>query len=81
MNIVNATVLRNNLADTIKELKKKDYLLVAKRGKITSALVDIELFEDLLSLSDKDYLKSIKKAREEYEAGDVFSQNDVFGEI
>jgi len=82
MNVINTTVLRNSLADAIKEVaKKKDYLLVAKRGKITSALVDIELFEDLLALSSKKYLASIKKAREEYEKGDIFTHQEVFGEI
>ena len=82
MTIINATVLRNNLADAIAEVaRKKDYLLVAKRGKITSALVDIELFEDLLALSSKKYLASIKKAREEYEKGDVFTHQEVFGEV
>ena len=81
MNIVNATILRNNLSDVINEVKKKDYILIAKRGKITSALVSVELFEDLLALKDKNYLKSIKKAREEYEKGEIFSHAEVFGEI
>ncbi|KKQ43244.1 MAG: hypothetical protein US60_C0005G0004 [Microgenomates group bacterium GW2011_GWC1_37_8] len=81
MYIVSATVLRNNLSEAIKEAKKKDYLLIAKRGKITSALVDVDLFEDLLALKDKNYLKSIKKAREEYEKGEIFSHVEVFGEI
>lgn len=82
MNIVNSTVLRNNLADALAEVgKKKDFLLVAKRGKITSALVDIDFFEDLLALTNREYLASIKKAREEYKKGDVFSHEQVFGEI
>ncbi|OGI69784.1 hypothetical protein A2824_00800 [Candidatus Nomurabacteria bacterium RIFCSPHIGHO2_01_FULL_42_16] len=81
MNIVNATILRNNLSDVINEVKKKDYILIAKRGKITSALVSVELFEDLLALKDKKYLKSIKKAREEYEKGEIFTHAEVFGEI
>ena len=82
MNIVNSTVLRNNLADTLAEVgKKKDFLLVAKRGKITSALVDIDFFEDLLALTNKKYLAGIKKAREEYKKGDVFSHEQAFGEI
>lgn len=82
MNIINATVLRNNLSDAIKEVKeKRDYLLVAKRGEITSALVDIELFEDLLALTNKKYLASIKKARKEYKKGDVFSHEQAFGEL
>lgn len=82
MNIINTTVLRNNLADSLKEIdKKRDYLLVAKKGKVTSALVNIDLFEDLLALTNKEYVKSIKKAREEYENGDVFSHDQVFGNI
>lgn len=82
MNIVSSTVLRNNLADALLEVdKKKDYLLVAKKGKITGALVNIDLFEDLLAMANKDYLKSIKKARKEYKKGDIFTHNEVFGEI
>ena len=82
MNIVNATVLRNNLSDALNAVSgDKNYLLIAKKGKISSALVNIDLFEDLLALSNKDYLKSIKKAREDYKKGDVFSHEQIFGEI
>ena len=81
MNIVTITTLRNNLADSIAQAAKNDYLLVAKRGKIKSALVDINLFEDLLALGNKKYLASIKKAREEYKKGQVFTHEQVFGEV
>lgn len=82
MNIISATVLRNNLADSLKEIEeKKDYLLVARRGKISSALVNLDLFEDLLDLADKKYINSIKKAREQYKKGEVFSHDEVFGEV
>ncbi len=82
MNIVSTTILRNNLADTLSEIsKKKDYFLVAKKGKITSAIVDIDLFEDLLNLADKKYKAEIKKARAEYQNGDVLSHEQVFGEL
>lgn len=82
MNIVSATILRNHLADALKEVdKKKDFLLVAKKGEISSALVNIDLFEELLSLTDTDYLKSIKKARKEYKNGDVLSHEQVFGKL
>jgi len=82
MNVINATILRNNFADSLAEIeKKKDYLLVAKRGKISSALVNIDLFEELMALINKKYLASIKKAREEYKKGEVFSHQQVFGEI
>lgn len=82
MNIVTASVLRNNLAVSLKEVAtKKDYLLVAKKGKITSALVNIDLFEDLLALVNKNYVESIKKARKEYESGNFLSHDQVFGAL
>lgn len=82
MTVVSVTTLRNNLSDTINEVvKNRDYLLVTKRGKIKSALVNIDMFEDLLALVNKKYLKSIKKAREELEKGDLLSHEEVFGEV
>ena len=82
MNIITTTILRNNLADSLKEVtNKKDYLLVAKKGKITSALVNIDLFEDLLALVNKKYVASIKKARKEYQANDFFTHDQVFGNL
>lgn len=82
MNIVNTTVLRNNLAVTLSEVTdRKDFLLVSKKGKITSAIVNIDLFEDLLALSNKDYLDSIKEARKDYKKGKVKTFEEVFGEV
>lgn len=82
MNIITTTVLRNNLADSLKEVSvKKDYLLVASKGKLTSAIVNIDLFEDLLALVNKNYVKSIQKARKEYKAGEVFSHEEAFGSV
>lgn len=82
MNIVNSSVLRNNLADVMREVSKtRDYLLVSKKGKISTAIVNIDLFEDLLALADKKYLKSIKKARAEYKKGEVFTHSEAFGEV
>ena len=82
MTIISSTVLRNNLADSLSQVnKKKDYLLVSNKGKITSALVNIDLFEDLMALANKNYLKSIKKAREEYKNRDIFTHEQIFGEV
>ena len=81
MNVVNATVLRNHLADSLKQVEKKDYVLIAKKGKVTSAIVNIDLFEDLLALSNKNYIKSIKKAREDYKKGNFLTHNQIFGEL
>jgi PHD/YefM family antitoxin component YafN of YafNO toxin-antitoxin module len=82
MNVISSTILRNNLADALSTItKKKDFLLVSKKGKITSAIVDIDLFEDLLALANKDYLKSIKEARNDYKKGRVKTFEEVFGEV
>ena len=81
MVIVSSTKLRNNLADVIKTAGKKDYVLVTHRGKVKTAVVDVEVLEDLLSLHDQEYLKSIKRAREDVKAGRVYTFEDVFGNI
>lgn len=81
MNIISTSILRSNLADAISSVsEKKDYLLVSRKGKITSALVNIDLMEDLLAMTNKKYLASIKTARQEYEKGELSSHNQVFGE-
>ncbi len=82
MNYITISTLRSNLAHVIKEVKtKKDYFLIGKRGKIESALVDVDLFEDLLELSNKDYLKSIKQARQDIKNGNFVTLEEAFGEI
>ena len=42
---------------------------------------DIDLLEDLEALSSPKYLKSIKKARQDYKKGRVFTHEEVFGEL
>ena len=82
MNYVTVSRLRSNLADTIKRVvENKDYLLIGKRNEVKTALVDIDLFEDLLELNNKKYLASIKKAREDIKNGKILTHEEVFGEI
>ena len=79
--IVQTTTFRNNLADVLKTLEKKKYLLIAKKNKIVSAVVNLDFFEDLLALTNKKYLDSIKEAREDYKKGDVYTFEEVFGKV
>ena len=79
--IVASTVLRNNLADVLKEIQKKDYLLVAKKGSLVSAIVNLDFFEDLLALTNKKYLKSIEQARKDYRKGKTFTHEEAFGKL
>ncbi|KPJ70474.1 hypothetical protein AMJ51_01755 [Microgenomates bacterium DG_75] len=79
---VPSTTLRNNLADVLGEIaKKRKYLLVTKKGKPVSALVNLDFFEDLLALTSSKYLKGIKKAREEYKKGEFYTHEEVFGKL
>lgn len=80
--VVSSTTLRNNLAEAIDHVSRKaGYLLVTRKGKVASALVNVDLFEDLLALKSQKYVASIKQARAEVKRGEVFSHKDVFGEL
>jgi prevent-host-death family protein len=81
MNIVSSTKLRNNLAEALAMVKRGKYLLVSQRGKVKKAIIDVEELEDLLSLHDKEYLDSIKRARADAKAGRVYTFDEVFGII
>lgn len=79
---ISTTVLRNNLSDVLTEVSEKQkYLIVTKKGRLNSALVNLDFFEDLLALSSPEYLTSIKEAREEYKNGDFLTHEQVFGQL
>ena len=79
---VTVSTLRQNLADALKTVEtSEDYMIITKRGKVVSALVNPGLFEDFLALSSPRYLKSIQKAREDYKKGRVFSHEEIFGKV
>ena len=79
---IDTTDLRNNLAGTINSLGKDDILFIKSRGKLTGkAIIDDELLEDLLLMQDGDYIASIAKARKEIMQGDVYTFDEVFGDV
>lgn len=78
---ISASILRSNLAAALDSVDSNDVLIVTRRGKKERAIVDIDKYEDLLAASDPNYLKSIKKAREDYKKGEVVSFNDAFGNL
>ena len=82
MHTVNASVMRQHMADVLGEVdRKKEIFVVLKNNKPISAMINLDLLEELLSLADSDYLESIKQARQEYKNGEVFSHADAFGEL
>ena len=79
---VDTSTLRAHLADTVKEIStRRDFVLVTRKARPLAALVNLDLFEDLLALTSKDYLKSVREARADYKAGRTHTHRDVFGDI
>lgn len=79
---IDTTDLRNNLAATLEAVGKDDILFIKSRGKLTGkAIIDDELLEDLLLLQDSEYLASIAEARKEIKQDDIYTFNEVFGDV
>jgi len=75
---VSASDLRTNLADALDAVSSEDILIVTRRGKKERAIIDLDRLEDILAVSDPEYLKTIKSARESKE---YFSHEEVFGDL
>lgn len=76
-----AAKFRENFAATLNAIGDDDVVIITRRGKKERVVVDIDMFEDLLAASDPEYIKSIAKAREEAKNGDVFTFEEVFGNL
>jgi len=77
-----ATTLRNHLSDALKavDLHQK-YLVITKKDKPISVLVDLDFFEELLASHSPRYLASIRQARGEYKRHRTFTHQEVFGNL
>ena len=79
---INTTDLRNNLSATINAVGKDDIVFIKSRGKLTGkVIIDDDLLEDLLLLNDSEYIVSISKARDEIKKADVYTFDEVFGDV
>lgn len=79
---IDTSDLRNNLSSTIKSLGKEDILFIKSRGKLTGkVIIDDEILEDLLLMQDAQYIKDLAMAREEIKRGEVYSFDEVFGDV
>ncbi len=80
--VVDSTFLRNNwghltakIANTLKPL------IVQKRNEERFAIVDLDEYEDFLLSQNPDYVKSIKKSRDQYKKGNYISLEDMMRKI
>jgi len=80
--LIAATTLRNHLSDALKAvIGSRKLLLVTKKSKPVSAILDIDFLEDLLSAAGRKYVASIREARSDYKKGRVFTHKEVFGKL
>ena len=82
MKTIPASTLRNHFSDALKAVTPtQKYLVITKKNKPVSVLVDLDFFEDLLALHSPPYLKSIRQAREEYRHSRTLTHQEVFGKL
>ena len=81
--VIQATTFRSNLSDVLDTIEKKEtkYLLVARKGKISAALVNLDVFEGLLGLTSPKFVKSIEEARKQIKKGETSIHSELFGEL
>ena len=75
---IDTTDLRNNLSEVIDSVKSGETIIVKKRGKMRVVMVDLDDYEDLLAVSDPEYVKSIVEARAEKT---FHTPEEVFGDL
>ena len=79
---IDATILRNNLSDAIKEVNRSGQPLIVNQRRIAKAvLMDIGEYEDYLASRDPEYIKSIAKARAEVKQGKVVPFEKIYADV
>ncbi len=79
---IETTKLRNNLAAAIAEVnRKKDFLVVTRKGEPVAGIVDLDVLEDLEALKSKNFIESIREAREQIKKGEFYTHEEVFGDL
>ena len=76
---IDASDMRKNLSQALDAVRdNKNIILVKRRGKVESALIDIDNLEDMLAVQNPDYVKSIAKARADKK---TYTPDEVFGDL
>ena len=79
---IETTKLRNHLADAIRQINKsKDYMVITSKGEPVAGIVDLDLLEDIEASKSKAFIKSIKEAREQIKRGEIYTHEEVFGDL
>lgn len=79
---IQATKLRANFKDALGHVKEtKQPLIITERGVPTSALIDIDEFEDYLMMQDKEFMKGMAESIKQKKKGEVYSLEEVFSDV
>ena len=78
---ITTSKLRDNLADVLENTAGDNLCIITRRGRANRAIVDLDKLEDLLAASNPAYLKEIAQARAQATAGEVFTIDEVFGNL
>ena len=80
--VIETPKLRNNLGSAIAEInKKKDFMIITKKGELVAGIVDLDLLEDIGASKSKAFIESIKEAREQIKKGEFYTHEEVFGDL
>lgn len=74
---IDVSDMRKNLSEALDAVRdNKNIILVKRRGKVESALIDIDSLEDMLAVQNPEYVKSIAEARATKK---TYTPAEVFG--
>lgn len=77
----NMANLRSHLADALEQAASGDIVVVRRRGKRDTALIDSELLEDFLAATNPRIMKKVAHARTELATGKTVAFEDVLQDI
>ena len=82
-NIMPVTTVKRDLLKLLKRVQQEtDPLVITKDGKAAGILLSADEYENLIEtleiLSDKKLMKSLKRSREDYRKGRIYTHEQVF---
>ncbi len=74
--------VRGRLSELVKKVSKmKKHLIITRNGRPEAVMLSPEELETLEVKADKKLLQSILRAEEDIKEGNIYSHQDVFGDV
>ncbi len=83
--ILPVTKVKRDLLDILKRMEEEESTIaVTRNGEAVGIMMSLARYDSLMEtievLSDKEVLRSLKKSKEDFKTGRVFSHDDVWEE-